>query len=151
MAFALIGCFGTPACVDVNGGAVELSWSLRTFAGDSLGGCERAGIETIRLCWQPLGDGGTGAAGGRCRPPNLRAFPCNEESGITRFEIPPGRTSLWIEPVCADGLPADPDTYEVPPPIVRTIEEGQVATLSSLLVAVAEGNTCPPAGCTCQR
>lgn len=136
--------------MDVNGGAVELSWSLRTFEGDSLEACERAGIDSIRLCWLPQTDGG-GSGGGRCRPTQYRAFACADESGVTRFEIPPGPTSLWIEPVCADGLPADPNTYQVPPPIVRTLEEGQVATLSSLLVAVSDNQSCTGPGCTCQR
>lgn len=147
-ALACIGWIaGLAACVDVNGGAVELSWSLRTLAGDSVESCSAASIEAVRLCWQPLGDGG-GEGGARCRSERFRSFPCEDESGATRFELPPGPTSLWIEPVCDDGLPAALGTYQVPPPIVRTVSTGDVVTLSSLLIAV---DPCAEPGCTCRR
>lgn len=136
-------------CVDVQGGAVELSWSLRTYEGASLAPCSRADIDRVRICWDSLEDGGRPAA--RCQPSQYRSFPCDEQSGVTRFEVPPGPASLFIEPVCLDGLPAPIGTYEVPPAIVRTIVDGEVATLSSLLMVVTDNQTCTGPGCTCRR
>jgi hypothetical protein len=136
--------------VAVDGGAAEFSWSLRSFDGRSIESCSDAGIDRVRLCWDSLDAEGGGS--GQCRPPGLRTFDCRERRGITGFEIPPGRTSLFILPICPDGAPARDGTYDVPPPIVRTVTEGQVVTLSSLLIVAGDQSRpdgCPPAGCTC--
>lgn len=136
---------GATGCVEVEGGAVELSWSLRSFAGESIQACRDARIEEVRLCWTPLEADGGEVSGG-CRPPNLESFACEAENGVTGFEIPPGRTSLEIQPVCAGGRPAERGTYDVPPPIVRRVREGKVVTLNALLIVAS---TCSDPGCTC--
>lgn len=135
------------ACVEVNGGAVELSWSVRNFAGDRVGDdCQnldsRRGplvhVQGIRLAWKAVANGGDDAA---MEPDGSADFACRDGRGITRFEVPVGRQMLWIVPLCADSAPSA-GTYQVPPPIVRTIEEGAVTTLDALLVVAGE-STCP--------
>lgn len=132
---------------------MELSWSLRTFEGESIGSCGDARIARVRLCWTSL-DAEDDPPGAGCRPQNSKEFGCGEQSGITGFDVPPGRTSLSIQPICLDGAAAREGTYEVPAPIVRTVQEGKVVTLSSLLIVAndhtqPEESRCRPAGCTC--
>jgi hypothetical protein len=148
---ALAAALGT-GCVDIDGGAVELSWSLRTFGGSAVESCSEAAIRDIRLCWEPLADGATTTEGAVCRAGQRRRFSCAESSGVTGFDLDPGATAFWIEPVCDDGAAADPGTYEVPPPIVRTVQEGKIISLTSLLLVVSPaGGDCPAGGCTCER
>ena len=76
------------------------------------------------------------------------AFPCGEERGVTRFDLAPGVAELWLEPGCESTL--DPIAYRAPPPIVRTITEGEVITLDTQLIEVRAGNCLPEDPCTCQ-
>jgi len=136
------------ACIEIDGGAVELSWSLRSFDGDRVGTCSKALVEEVRVCWQPVNGAGTVTA--ECDA--SQTFPCEEENGVSGFEIDPGSTAFWVEPICRDGAPADADTYQVPPPIVRTVEDGKIVTLNSLLIVVTPFESgCPDVGCTCVR
>lgn len=137
------------ACIEIDGGAVELSWSLRDFDGDSVERCSDARVEDVEICWQPVG-GSTPSVDIGCRPGQRATFPCSEENGVSGFEIAPGPTAFWVHPLCRDGEPAADDTYQVPPPIVRTVEDGRIATLNSLLIVVSPED-CPDAGCTCSR
>lgn len=147
---ALLVVIGSSGCIEIEGGAVELSWSLRSFDGQPVDSCDDARLDRVRICWQAVEEGETLDAA--CRPGQFDDFPCGEENGASGFEIAPGRTAFWIEPLCEDGGAATAGTYEVPPPIVRTVEEGRIVTLNSLLIVVTpEGSPCPPSGCTCQR
>lgn len=147
----LIGPLGS-ACIEIDGGAAELSWSLRSQEGASIEACADVRIRDVRLCWEPLADGSVLGGGEECRSSQSRDFPCGESSGITAFNLDPGPTAFWVEPVCLDGESAGAGTYQVPPPIVRNVEEGQIVSLNSLLLVVnpSDGD-CPPAGCTCIR
>jgi len=134
---------GSNACVDVEGGAVELSWSLRTPDGDP-NNCLDARIGKVRLCWAPAGDIAVRVCEGS------RTFACTEEHGFSRFEIDPGETAFWIEPLCeSTSVVPDPSTYEVPPPLLRMVSAGQVVTLNALLI-VATGAECGAGACTCR-
>lgn len=145
--FVLALAAGAAGCIEIDGGAVELSWSLRSFDGDRVRSCQLALIEEVRVCWESV-EGGTSV--GVCA--GSESFPCGEENGVSGFEIDPGRAAFWIEPICTDGSPADPGSYQVPPPIVRTVEDGKIVTLNSLLIVVTPfGTSCPDAGCTCVR
>ena len=133
------------ACVEVNGGAVELSWSVRTFDGERVeDSCDDdkhdVHLEGIRLAWKAVSSGG-GETG--MEPDGWAEFPCADRRGITDFTVPGGEHLLWIVPVCSDDAPST-GNYQVPPPIVRTIREGTVTTLDALLV-VADESTCPAA------
>jgi hypothetical protein len=135
---------GSAGCVAIDGGAAELSWSLRSFEGKSQS-CAEAGVEGIRLCWESLDDSSSTG----CRPGQFRTFPCTDEAGVTGFEIPVGRTKFFAEPVCAGGAPAGAGTFQAPPPIVRTVRDGEVVTLDSLLIVVTDQDNCSGDSCTC--
>ena len=79
-----------------------------------------------------------------------QVFGCTESRGITGFDVPPGRTSIFIDVLCTGGFDerAEDTSFQVPPPIVRTVVEGKVVTLNALLIVVDEA-TCNDPGCTC--
>jgi hypothetical protein len=77
-----------------------------------------------------------------------QSFQCTESRGITGFDIPPGRTSIFIDVLCGGEMRAEDTSFQVPPPIVRTVQEGKVVTLNALLIVVDEIG-CTEPGCTC--
>lgn len=126
---------------------MELSWAVRDFDGNPRS-CGDAGIGTVTLCWQ--------AADGLssefvCQDGARETFECDRERGSTEFEVPTGPTALWIEVGCGEsGAPAEPGSYEVPAPIVRTVRDGQIVTLNSLLIiATPQRSSCGARECTC--
>ncbi len=147
LTFVLVGSF---SCVEIDGGAVELAWTLRDFQGDN-NTCGKSEVDKVRVCWRSLGDAGTAPSecviirtdGGLAG--QLRDFDCSASRGVTRFEVPAGRTSLFIEPLCAGGNPAR-GPYQVPPPIVRTVEDGKVVTINQLLIVASNAECHTDAG-----
>lgn len=133
-------------CVAIDGGATELTWSIRTFGGDPVDSCAEALVARVRLCWNAVESGVTG-----CRPGNFRDFECQEQTGETLFEIEEGRTAFFVEPICADGQPARLGTFLAPPEIVRMVREGEVVSLESLLITVTDHPSSCGVECTCVR
>jgi hypothetical protein len=124
-------------CVDVQGGAVELSWDIRRLDGESLASpvCETSGIDTVGLCVRTCDD--TGCNGVAECP--IRTWACDRFHGITLFEVEEGRKELWIEPRCSNGALAN---AVIPDPLVRDITKGDVTQLNALLIAVRQ-DACP--------
>jgi len=78
-----------------------------------------------------------------------RAFDCEQNRGVTRFEVPPGPNALFVSPLCAGGQePTGP--LSVPAPIVRTVVRGEVVTLDQILI-VASNEDCTGDQCTCPQ
>jgi len=128
------------ACVDVNGGAVELSWEIRANDG-SRRDCTDEGIVQVNLCAQSCDVQVAGACAGDVLCP-VETWACSGEHGATQFEIPAGPSALSIQPICDDGTLAN---GTVPDPIVRTIANGRVTQLNALLIVVPTlGRACDP-------
>ena len=147
VAAGLLALVGLPGCVQVQGGAIELSWSLRSFRGDPVDKCADSSIARIRVLWQ---------ANDETANPSFTDFACQDSAGVTGFVVPGGSTRVWVEPICADGINATPGTFSVPAPIVRDVSVGAVVTLNSLLIVVSDNTKdateqCLAAGCTCVR
>jgi len=124
-------------CTPIEGGAVEVSWDLRTFGGLDIR-CDQANVAEVRLWWEverTSDEGGT----------TLRfdVFPCNDERGVTGFDLPAGTASLWLSPVCEGEVVPMDGTYRSPAPIVRTITEGDVITLDTQILEIDSGSVCP--------
>jgi hypothetical protein len=133
---ALVGC------VDADGGAAELSWSLFERDGDSID-CDDGRIDRIRLCWAAEGGSTT-----TCAPETRASFACGDRHGATSFDLELGPTSFWVEPICRDGEVGAPGTFQVPAPIVRDVRAGKVVNLTALAIVVTESDgdtpTCAP-------
>jgi len=131
-------CLGVHGCTEATGGAVELSWALRSTRDRGIDDCAGGTIGRIRLWWE--------AAGKR----RYTAFPCRDNHGVTAFDLPVGRVSLWVTPECSDGNTADPEQFVTPPPIVRDVTIGEAVTLDAVLLVV-KLDDCMPAACICGR
>jgi hypothetical protein len=105
-------------CVPIDGGAVELRWTVRR---DGRGlSCSRAGIDTVTLLAER--DGGESSA---------FVFDCEAGHGTTNFELAEGRYLFRIEP-------AGPGAADVavPNPITAGVREGEVTDLQVLVLRV---------------
>lgn len=130
-------CLGVHAgCTEATGGAVELSWALRSTTDRDISDCADDRIGRIRLWW----DSGTST--------RFTAFPCEANHGITAFNLPTGSVALSVTPECVDGMSAEPDTFVAPPPIVRDIAVGEAVTLDAVLLVV-QVDDCETRSCVC--
>ena len=95
--------FSALGCVSIDGGAVEASWQVTTQDGRTITdcGCTCSPIAKIRFQLLPVSaDGGSDDP---CAGRSTCAFSCNQQSGATRFDIPPGTYAISLVPVGEDG------------------------------------------------
>lgn len=131
-------------CIEVNGGAVELSWKLRPASSslsDKFVDCDsgRDGtgpVTRIRLDWDVEGRDG------------FESWRCDDNHGVTGFDLPPGKALLWVTPEC-DGRLADPSTYIAPAPEQRQVILGDTVSLGAVEVVV-QVSYCGQQPCICQ-
>jgi hypothetical protein len=144
MAAATGLCLFVHGCIDVNGGAVELSWKLRPRSSeveDKFVDCNSglAGtnpITRMRLNWQ------VGEVLGS------EEWPCNDSHGVTGFELPTGTALLTVVPVCAGG-PALPESYIAPSVEQRRVTTGDTVSLGAVELIVTV-DYCASAPCICE-
>src|SRR5262245_57261353 len=97
-------CLAWGGCIEVNGGAVELAWSIRTLDGmTSDGAADQANISAVALCVRDCESQSAGVCQGATVCPAY-SFQCDRFHGATRFDITPGKKELWIVPQCPGGM-----------------------------------------------
>lgn len=143
--FAL--CLSVHGCADVNGGAVELSWKLRAATGSTATflDCvirleptnQVVEVARIKLDWDVEGDTGS------------RSWPCDDDHGVTKFELPEGRAQLRVSPLCANDVTAPPNTYSAPAPEQRDVIVGNTVSLGGVELLL-EVSSCDLQACICQ-
>lgn len=133
---ATVLCLGVHGCTQPTGGAVELSWALRSTLDRDISDCADGRIGRIRLWWETDSDR------------RWVAFPCEDNHGVTSFDLPTGEVALSITPECRTGLDAAASTYAAPPPLVRDVAIGQAVTLDALLLVV-QIDDCGQQPCIC--
>jgi hypothetical protein len=151
LAMAVAASF-IPACVPINGGAVEISWLITA---DGTGGiitdcsCADPAIAKVRLVLVGVGgsiDGATPCAGkAQCD------FPCQNQTGATAFDIPPTGTgeSYEVSAVAVGTDGTELSQIMTPAPTLLQVVQGQPAEVSAFnLVAPCaqscSGNVCAP-------
>jgi hypothetical protein len=142
LALVSLGALG--GCIEVDGGAVELSWKLRPASSslrDKFVECDSGlpgtnPVTQIRLSWQ-VGDV-TGTA----------AWRCDDNHGVTGFDLPAGDALLSIAPECAVG-PASTVTYTAPAPVRRRVISGDTVSLGAVEI-VLHVSYCGQQPCICE-
>jgi hypothetical protein len=116
-------------CVEVSGGAVELSWTIRDIEGKACS-CGESAIESVELLATPCDEL---AEDGSCLGDERVAdtWPCDALRGSTAFDIPEGRWAFEIRAVVTDPIASDP---REPSPIIRDVLSGEVTHLDALLI-----------------
>lgn len=150
-AIATALCLAVHGCAEVDGGAVELSWKLRPASSslaDKFVDCDLAGddgvrppgitgsVTRIRLDWQ------VGERDG------FASWPCDDNHGVTGFDLPEGDALLSVTPECGD-VPASPDTYTAPAPVQRRVNLGDTVSLGAVEL-VLQVSYCGSQPCVCQ-
>lgn len=143
-------CLPVHGCDSVSGGAVELSWKLRPASSalpdkfvDCNSGKTGAGPVTgIRLHWRVDDLHGGGESGGS------QVWRCEDNHGVTGFDLPEGTADLWVTPECAPGRPAAPDTYIAPAPVQRGVIRGDTVSLGAVELVVSV-SSCDVQPCIC--
>jgi hypothetical protein len=125
-----VGLCGAPAagCVKIDGGAVEVSWVVRSDTGAAISdcGCADPAIATVRLVLV-LDQGGTPTDYRPCDGQAQCDFPCQRQTGSTAFNIRPTQTdeTYEISVVGVDASGVQIPTVMSPAPILRSVVTGQ--------------------------
>lgn len=148
--FAL--CLAVHGCADVNGGAVELSWKLRAVTGSesTFLSCAitlsptnaRVQVARIQLEWDVEDEDGNHDLG-------VRSWPCDDDHGVTKFELPAGTALLHVSPICADETVALASTFRAPAPEQRNVIVGNTISLGGVEILL-EVSSCDLQPCICQ-
>ena len=131
-------------CTTVDGGAVELSWKLRPASSslaDKFVDCASGKpgtnpVTRIRLDWEVVG-----------RTSGFASWRCDDNHGVTGFDLPEGEALLSVTPECAEG-PASPDTYTAPAPEQRRVILGDTVSLGAVEI-VLQVSYCGEQPCIC--
>lgn len=127
------------ACVDVEGGAVEVGWDLRfpdgrrTDDDDNYIDCTKAQLGKMALSLLPIDPGTDPCAGDdRCQ------FACSHMGfGTTPFVIPEGQYAISLQILDPAGIPlGSGEGIVTPGPIVRNVRTGEITSLSVNLIIV---------------
>jgi hypothetical protein len=145
-----------PACVPINGGAVEISWVVISPSGGGITDCSCADPAIAKVRLRLVGKGGAIEGSTPCAGKAQCDFPCQNQTGATHFDIPPtGPGESYQISVVAlgnDGLEIPQTeimTPATPAPILLQVSEGQPTevdafTLVAPCAPACSGNVCAP-------
>ena len=145
-----------PACVKINGGAVEISWVVISPSGGGITDCSCADPAIAKVRLVLVGVGGTVEGATPCAGQAQCDFPCQNQTGATQFDIPPTGPGEWyratVVAVGNDGTEIPQTEIMTPPtpaPILLQVSEGQPTevdafTLVAPCAPACSGNVCAP-------
>jgi hypothetical protein len=133
------------SCVEIDGGAVEVSWVIRSKAGAAITdcGCASPPIGEVRL--DLLGIGGAVEGKRPCADNAQCDFPCARQTGATPFSIPEThgdeRYQVSITALGTDGAPLALQVM-APAPILREVVRGQPTEIASIQLVAECATEC---------
>jgi len=146
-----------PACVSINGGAVEISWIVIAEDGRGITDCRCADPAVAKVRLVLMGHGGAIEGTTPCAGKAQCEFPCQRQTGATAFDIPPTGPdesyAVSVVPVddagneVPNGMGAG--MIKVPAPILRQVVNGQPTeveafTLVAQCAPACNGSVCAP-------
>lgn len=132
-------------CVRIDGGAVEVSWVVRSTTGSQITSCSCADppIDKVRLKLKLVG-GPSIQDNNPCDGPAHCDFPCQRQTGSTAFVVKPTQAGesyeISIVAVGVDGseLPG----VMSPAPILRSVVEGQPTEVEAFQLVAPCSSEC---------
>src|SRR5262245_42678723 len=124
------------ACVKIEGGAVEISWVVRSEAGSAITdcGCASPPIGKVRL--KLVGMGGAISGQMPCEGQAQCDFPCARQTGSTAFDIQEThadeRYGVQVVAVGTDGIELTQEQVRTPALILREVVRGQPTEVESM-------------------
>jgi hypothetical protein len=135
-AFVFLACL-VSACVEIDGGAVEISWVIRSRSGSAITdcGCADPSIAKVRLVLKGVGAPGAPIAGATpCAGQAQCDFSCSRQTGATQFDIQEThgaeRYEVSVVAVGTDG--SELPQVMTPAPILREVVRGQPTEVESM-------------------
>jgi hypothetical protein len=128
-------------CVRIDGGAVEISWVVRSYDGRAITDCGCSDPEIARVQLNLVGVGGDIDGTMPCAGRAECQFSCQRQTGSTPFEIPQGRAGsdgiapqyqISVSALGTDGSPLA--GVQSPAPILRTVVRGQPTEVEAFLL-----------------
>jgi hypothetical protein len=146
LGLALAAAIAVGGCVDVNGGAIEASWVLRTSDGRAISdcGCASPEIARVRFVAQPVGDDEDLGADVCAGQPGCE-FLCRSQRGATPFFVPTGRYAISLAPLDEGGaalIAGASGTVRVPAPILREVVSGRPTQLDAVAIETGCAQAC---------
>jgi hypothetical protein len=133
LAFLFLTCL-LATCVEIDGGAVEISWVIRSQSGSAITdcGCASPSIGKVRLVLRGLGGAIQDAT--PCAGQAQCDFPCSRQTGSTKFNIQETRGGERYQvSVVAIGVDGSELTQVMTPaPILREVVRGQPTEVESM-------------------
>lgn len=136
LAWLVAVAFASGGCVEINGGAIEVSWLVRSTVGSPITDCSCADppIALVRL--DVVGKGGRLEGATPCAGQARCDFPCQRRTGSTAFDIEPTegaeRYEISVVAVGFDGQEISKQIVMTPAPILREVVRGQPTQLEAL-------------------
>ncbi|HVR63133.1 MAG TPA: hypothetical protein VMU50_14620 [Polyangia bacterium] len=146
LVLAAVAPAGVGGCVRIDGGAVEMSWVLRTPEGRAIGdcGCSDPQVATVRLHLTLVNGAGTVPGGTPCEGRAQCQFACQRETGATPFDIPETKPDemylISVDTLGPDGTPLA--GVRAPAPVLRSVVRGQPTDMGALLLVTECANAC---------
>jgi hypothetical protein len=134
-------CLGS--CVQIDGGAVEVSWVIHANGRAITDcGCSFPEIASVRL--DLVGHGGAIEGTTPCAGRARCEFACQRQTGATPFDIPETHgDEMYGIRLVAVGLDGnDLPTVTTPAPILRTVVRGQPTEVEALVLEAGCALTC---------
>jgi hypothetical protein len=138
VAFPLLACL-LGACVKIDGGAVEISWVIRSELGSAITdcGCADPAIDKVRLVLQGVDALGNEIPGATpCAGQAQCDFPCPRQTGATAFDIQEThgdeRYDVSVVALGTDGSELPQSVVMTPAPILREVVRGQPTEVESM-------------------
>ena len=122
------------ACVEIDGGAVEISWVIRSHSGSAITdcGCASPNIAKVRL--RLVGVGGALEGATPCAGQAQCEFACSRQTGSTLFNIQETRGGeryeVSIVAIGTDG--SELPQVTAPAPILREVVRGQPTEVAAM-------------------
>ena len=142
-AFLSLACL-LAACVKIDGGAVEISWVIRSKLGSAITdcGCASPPIDKVRL--KLVGQGGAIDGATPCAGQAQCDFPCARQTGATAFDIQETqgdeRYLVSIVALGTDG--SELPQVMMPAPILREVVRGQPTEIESMQLVADCATAC---------
>jgi hypothetical protein len=139
--FAALCVLLAAGCVRIDGGAVEISWVVRSYDGRAITDCGCSDPQIAKVQLDLVGMGGDIDGTTPCEGRPECQFPCQRQTGSTPFEIPQGRAGadgvapqykISLTPLGPDGEPLA--GVQGPAPILRSVVRGQPTEVEAFLL-----------------
>ena len=127
-------------CVEIHGGAVEISWAIFAPGGRATNDCSCTNpeIANVRLELISTADGSN-----PCAALDSCEFQCGRKSGSTPFVVPPGRYSFSLLAFGIDGTRlGDTLGFRFTPPVTRPVEWGKPTELDAFTIEAPCSDAC---------